>query len=118
MRIIISKEDDSMSDKQTKQKAYLYSMWNNELVMKEGYIDYTKFYYRNDRVPFHIDGHYKTMCGREPGFVYNGFVWLTERDDELARRIFIGYEEMRIADLERQLENHKQKIKILKESPL
>lgn len=99
------------------QKVYLYSIGDEGLSVLEGYIDHRKRYY-NNRLPFRIDGHFKLMCGRKSGSMYNGHVWLPERDDESARKILMEYENARIKDLERQIENHKKKIKILNESPL
>lgn len=104
-----------MSDK---QKVYLYSIGDEGLLFLEGYIDHKRRYYGGNRLPFCIDGRFKSMCGRKSGYMYNGHVWLPERDDELARKILMEYENARIKDLERQIESHKKKIKILNESPL
>lgn len=42
-------------------------------------------------------------------------LWLAERDDELAKRIFIEYEEQGLADLQKQFERKTELIKLLKE---
>lgn len=42
-------------------------------------------------------------------------LWLTERNDELAKRILIEFEEQGLADLQKQIERKAELIKLLKE---
>ena len=41
-------------------------------------------------------------------------VWLKERNDELAKNLFIEYEEQSLAELQEQIKRKSEKIKILK----
>lgn len=55
--------------------------------------------------------HYVSI---NPGEIYYRKLWLAERDDELAKRLYVEYHERKIKELERNLEKHKQAIAILR----
>jgi len=96
------------------EKAFLYSLWSGKFRVFEGDIRESG-----------IGGHCglfgsrikRFLCSKEPRVVYNAVVWLTERDDNLARSILVKYEENAIALLQEKIENHYTKISILQEDP-
>jgi hypothetical protein len=53
------------------------------------------------------------ICGLEPNLVYNSVVWLTERNDETAKKALIAYEELIIAVLQNKIDGHRHKVDIL-----
>lgn len=59
------------------------------------------------------NGHWIYVSG-DPGVMYYRKVWLPERDDELAKKLYIEYHEGKIKELERQLDAHKQVIATLR----
>lgn len=50
------------------------------------------------------------MCASEPAVVQNEVLWLTERDDNKARTLFLNHETKRIEDIENMKKAHKAKI--------
>lgn len=91
------------------ESAYLYVPFNNQLKVYEGCI----------RMNCYMNGICITKtetikCSDEPKVVYNNVVWLAERDDNLARAIFIQYEEAEIIILKEQIETKSNMIQNLK----
>lgn len=95
-------------DKET--KGYLYSRWRGRFEVLYGTIiplnyngrhkGYAHFEYQSGRKEKHL------QCWGEPGFIYYGVVWLPERDDEQARRLFLEYEKNCIKELEEKISRH------------
>lgn len=95
-------------------KIYLYTRWQGKFKVLEGHVEYSRYYrgharfiYQNGRKEKYV------QCGLEAGIVSNRVVWLTERNDELARKIFIEYERDRISELEYKIVCHRQNIEDL-----
>lgn len=103
--------------KQVGTNAYLYSRWRGRFEVQEGYVRPAA--YSIGHAIFEIDGTKSKhrQCSTEPGVVCNGAVWLTERDDALARKIFTEYEWKRIAELQEEIQHHLWNIECLKENP-
>ena len=60
----------------------------------------------------------KILKAIEFEFVYAtscAVVWLTEKNDELAKRLFLEYEEKSLADLQEEIKKKSEKIRKLKE---
>lgn len=96
------------------ENAYLYSMWSGRLKAYEGSV-YVYHGAATRPASFVIKNEKRFMCSDKPGEVCNAVVWLAEKDDKLARKILIEYEEKQIAALMEKVENHQSKIFILKE---
>jgi len=92
-----------------KENCYLYSLWRGQCSVQKGDVKQNCL---SGIVIFSFNPHY-LWCAEEPKIVYNATVWLEARDDELAKSILIEYEERQILKLEKKLENHHKKIKIL-----
>lgn len=93
------------------EKVYLYSLWSGMLKVYEGDIYSSPWAGQGS---FLSDGKRKG-CSLEPKKVHNAMVWIPERDDQLARVILIQYEEMEIKKLQDKIENHLNRINILKD---
>lgn len=97
-----------------KLPAYLYSLWNDQFTVTEGFIYilsgkrrvHAKFYCE-DR-PSHV------VVDPAPGVIRQAKLWLTERDDELAKRKLREYHEQCIEELEKKIAGHEKKLDILK----
>jgi hypothetical protein len=100
--------------KQVFTKAYLYSRWRGRFEVNEGYVRPAA--YSVGHAVFEIDGpkSKRRQCSTEPGVVCNGAVWLTERDDDQARKIFTEYEWKCIAELQERIRHHLWNIECLK----
>jgi hypothetical protein len=94
---------------------YKYTLRNEKLNIHEGEIilDYCRKY-----VNFKCDSS-RVRCPKENefGVVHtNGpTVWMTKRDDDLVKRLFIEFEERKIAELQAQINTKTKLIKMLKE---
>ena len=94
------------------ENGFLYSLWNGRFMVYEGCVTPSVF---DDNL-----GNFKTRtktinCNIKPKVVYNAVVWLSTRNDELAKQILIEYEEVQIIKLQFKIDNHLTKIKVLKE---
>lgn len=97
-----------------KHPAYLYSLWNDQFTVTEGFVyilsgerrAHAKFYCE-DR-PNHV------VIDPAPGVIRQAKLWLTERDDERAKRLLREYHEDRVTELKKQIASHEQKLDILK----
>lgn len=119
-----------MSEKksQINENGYLYSMWNDRFTVYEGRIegtiviavdplteeervirDYARFRSTDPRAKSY-------QCSVYEGVVFNKTVWLSERNDQKAKEIFLQYEESKIKELEDLIESHKKFIEVLKEN--
>ncbi len=100
-------------------KGYLYSKWQGRFEVQEGYVMASNYSHWIGRFVIKQGHKEKNLqCPLEPGEVYNAVLWLSERDDEKARQLFIEREESIIADLKRKIERHERSIQILKEAVL
>ena len=100
-------------NKETKVDGFLYFIQNGEITVYKGYI--TKSLY-GGLSQFCTTGK-KKSCNPEPGMVYNSTLWLTKRNDNLARKLFIKYEDACIKELQKVINNRKSVIKSLRISP-
>lgn len=91
---------------------YVYSMWSGRLIAYKG-TAYTSIH--EGMANFYTESDKKIQCSTEPGTIYNAVIWLTERDDELAKKLLIDYEEKQISKLQEKIDNHRHKIKTIKE---
>lgn len=98
---------------------YLYSRYRGKFEVHYGNIfpmnydrrrnEYVKFSYSNGR----FDKH--TTCWAKPGVMHYGALWLPERDDELARKLFLEYEKDCVKELEERIARHRSTIEVLKD---
>lgn len=100
--------------KDGKEILYFYTIKNGKLFVHEGTVksmyDTRKRVCFSDRSsPRRYPNQFNVIDTTGPN------IWLTERNDEAVKRIFIEYEEQKLAELEEQIERKKQIIKMLKE---
>lgn len=98
-------------DREPDAKGYVYSLWTGQLKVEEG--DVYNSIYDERLASFITKNKKKYQCALNPGIIYNGIVWLLERDDNLARQIMIDYEEGMILKLEDKISNHRHKITMM-----
>lgn len=96
---------------------YRYNVRHDRLIRYTG----TVTNLNGRRVVIFRDGVSTVRCPREQdiGIIRTGqsvgpSLWLTERDDELARQMHLAYEESRLSKLKKQIEDKKKIIEILK----
>lgn len=95
-------------------KVYLYSLKeDNTLYIQTGIVN-TNFDRWSKRGKFVSDTGRRCYVADGPAEVHYLKVWLVERDDELAKKIFIEYHERKIKDLKRAILPHKIAIEALK----
>lgn len=93
---------------------YLYAMWHDRITIKEGHVDLRNFHGRREAVFYYGDKIFeRNRCHPESGKVLNGRLWLPERNDELARKLLIEYNEQCIEELRVKISKHEEKIRIL-----
>jgi len=100
---------------------YLYSLWGSKVKVYEGSLTIrsTDKHHLNEYAIFHANDVCKTLqCGVKPFIVFNGFVWMEERNDELGKKALIDYEDMQIRRAYEKIENHLMRIQIIKSSEL
>ena len=98
-----------MSIKLLRKNCHLYSLWSGQLRVYEGDV--------HER--WRADGTFVTTtrnfaCSVEPEIVHNAVVWLPEQNESLAKQILIQYHEKEISKLKEKIDNHLNKILILK----
>lgn len=91
-------------------KGYLYSDKTGNMVCREGSVcvPNEKSYYA-----YFVTGKKENdaiTCSVYPIEMYNGMVWLEEKNDALAKSILINYHEEQIRMLESKIASHAQKI--------
>ena len=97
---------------------YLYTARNCKFHVYEGTVTEAKRRYINRVVKFsNKTGFEFCPTERQIGHVLGGGprLWLLERDDALARRLFLEYEEDKLLELEKQLARKRELIRVLKE---
>lgn len=94
------------------KRGYIYSIWSGILRKYEGTISGT---FDGGKTSLFIASNNKKryLCSIEPEEVYNGMVWLSEENDELAISILVEYEECAIDALKERIDNHRSKINTL-----
>ena len=94
-------------------KVYLYGLKEDyTLDIQTGTVN-TNFDRWSKRGRFISDKGRRCYVADEPAEVHYLKIWLVERDDELAKRLFIEYHERKIKDLKRAILPHKQAIAAL-----
>ena len=96
------------------QTVYQYTLRNGGLFVHDGTIieddDHKYVYFKDKKI--------KARCPSEEEFgvicTKGSSLWLTERNDELAKRIFIEYELQCVVDLQKQIDRKLELIKALK----
>lgn len=100
----------------TESKVYLYSRWQGKFEVLEGHVEFSSYWRGHGRFIYYRHQKEKyVLCGFKEGVISNRVVWLTKRDDDLARKLFIEYEEGRISELEDEIKRRKQNIQALKD---
>ena len=103
--------------KKVGEKIYMYTMMNGKFNVREGTIEedecHRKFIVYPD---FGRDSYYFRATRRGFGIIINGItLYLEDRNDELAKRLFIEHEENDIAELEEKIGRKLENIKMLKD---
>lgn len=95
----------------------LYVARNNTLHIHEGVVSFNKHYYRNFVIFTDGRAHERVPNRDRIGKIQGGGprLWLTERNDNLARKMFLDYETNKLEALERQVKRKKQLIEVLRE---
>ena len=93
---------------------YRYTVRNGKLVVREGTVNQfglrTCVNFKDGSAPVRCPGIEDIGVMRTVGHS----IWLTDRDDELARKMFIDFEEGRIADLQGSIDRKREVVKKLK----
>lgn len=98
------------------QEAYLYSMWSGELKIIKGEVFRSRKNGKLCDTFFNSEKPKKRIgCHPEEGEFYNSVIWFYKRNDREAIEELIGYEEVRIMELQEKIDNHRRKIKTLDE---
>lgn len=93
---------------------YLYSMKTGILKVYEGDV-YERLNKKFDnRCIFVVNGTRHNLCDRESGKVFNGLVWLPEKDDNVAIDILIENEKVAINKLRDEIGYHEKRIEVLR----
>lgn len=92
------------------QGCYLYSRWRGEFEIHEGDVYASKFV-GTSYFKYNAGRKEKRIrCGPEPNIIYNRVLWMTERNDDLARELFIAHEEDCVKELQLKIAWHKKNI--------
>jgi hypothetical protein len=97
------------------EHCFIYSPWRDRVAMYEGFV---RSIGRRDDSAYFVNRTKRLSCARAAGEVYNSMVWLTERDDDRARKLLITHEEVQIGLIQKRIDNHRAKINTLKEGPI
>lgn len=103
-----------------RDNVYLYSKRSGRVEVRQGYVRPTSAYsVTSARFTYNRGGKDAYLqCTLEPCVVHNGVVWLTERDDEKALKLFVEHEQVAIHELKDKIERHEWNIKRLMEEPI
>lgn len=96
-----------------KDKVYLYSRYRGRFDVYEGDLRSSNYgrgrYYQ---FIFKRNGKESCLqCSGESGVVHHSVLWLPERNDQLARDLFIEHERTIIKELQDKIEHHEWNIK-------
>ena len=95
-------------------RGYLYSLKDGKVRCQEGNVYKKAGDYRYNRVRIFIREDYSHVkCAVAEGEIYNGYVWLTEKNDRKAINIMLEHERLRISKLKEQINNHEERIEAL-----
>jgi len=94
------------------ENCYLYSLWTGHLKVYNGFITESM---RSSGLASFKTKTERYLCSARPGVIYNGSLWFFEQNIEEAKKLLIEYEELAILSLQEKINNHLNKIKILKE---
>lgn len=99
------------------EKIYMYTMMNGKFFVHEGEVIQCRYNSRAKRVRFNDESSDKRYPNEiDIGIVCGGrSLWLEDRDDELAKRLFIEHEETCIAEFEELIRRKLANIKMLKD---
>lgn len=98
------------------EKLYHYSIRFGKFTVKEGVVKEPEKYWGYPHVDF--QGERRLAPRRDKiGVLRQGgpSLWLFERDDELAKKIFIEYEEKCIKKLQQDIDKRRELIEVIKE---
>lgn len=100
--------------KDGKEILYFYTIKNGKLFVHEGTVESIvgtrkKVRFSDGSSPRRYPNQFNVIDTTGPN------IWLAERNDEAVKRIFIEYEEQKLADLKEQVKRKKRIIKMLKE---
>lgn len=90
-------------------KGYLYRRVRDRFEVVYGTVIPLKYGRRKEYATFQYQSGLQEKhltCWGKPGFMYYNVVWLQERDDELARKLFMKYEKNCIKELEEKIARH------------
>lgn len=101
-------------------KLYLYTARDGRFTCHEGVVITGRHYhYPSTRYVKFDDGHSKEFIPKEHEIGKlmgaRSRLWLTERDDEFARKLFLDCERVKLEELERHVTRKKNLIKVLEE---
>lgn len=94
------------------EKAFLYSLWTGEFKLYEGRI-VTGEKYKDGMARF-IGEKKEMICPSKDGEIYNSIIWLTDRDDQKVIDIMVKYQEEKIEELKKKINNHLNKINLIR----
>lgn len=102
------------------QTLYLYTARNGKFNIHEGVVTENKRrYYSRMMVAFTTKTTLEFLPKEsEIGHIISGGprLWMTERDDALAKKLFLEYEEEKLAELEKKIAKKKELIRVLREA--
>lgn len=100
------------------ETVYMYTLRNEKFFIHEGTIIkqgiHICVYFKDEKRTVGLPRENKFGIIRTSG----SGLWLVDRDDELAKRIFIEYEENRLAELQEQISRKTKLIEVLKSEGL
>ena len=98
-------------------KGFLYTLWNNQLRVKEGVVIGHRGWNKLEAIFKYGDRDSDwTRCSPEPGKLVHASLWLPERDDTKAKKILVDYYIGNIERLENQIAGYKEKIRLLNDA--
>lgn len=100
----------------TDTRAYLYTIRDDgTLSVHEGGVS-QRFHSWQRTVRFTPDKGGWCYVSSDPYEVYYRKIWMPERDDETATKLYLEYHERKVHECERNIEMHRRAIAALKES--
>lgn len=91
---------------------YRYVLRNGEIHVQEGEV----IKYKDRYMCIHFSNGGNVLIPKQFGVIQHGVtIWLTERNDELVRKIYIEHKEDKISNLLKNIDKEKEEIEKLKE---
>lgn len=98
------------------EKLYHYSIRNGKFAVKEGVVRESATHWSYPYVDFQGERRLAPRKDKIGKLCQGGpSLWLFERDDELAKKMFIEYEEKCIEKLQQDIDKRRELIEIIKE---